>query len=243
MQGWLAHKGPCLSFWWLMHTLTTVPSFAFLSPWVDQLRLDWAYNASWLCPEFQNGCFYSNRIVGCITFFSLCHILSDSVSFVGNRPLVGEDIRYVSQVSARSTFGLDFPESPLLTSKRPPVGQFKVSEDTAPAVSFWSFLTWCPFPPGVPTHILLNTTGLSPPARADQLELVSVTGKVLKTLPIHYFPERQPQGLWNITEFVPPNEAFFLRVTGYDPNGFVFQRVSSVSFSSIKPGQWWTYWQ
>uniref|UniRef100_A0A3Q1K5W9 Ig-like domain-containing protein n=1 Tax=Anabas testudineus TaxID=64144 RepID=A0A3Q1K5W9_ANATE len=88
---------------------------------------------------------------------------------------------------------------------------------------------------GVPTYILLNTTGLSPPARADRLELLSVTGEAIKTLPIRYYPERRPYGLWNITEFIPPNEAFFLRVTGYDRDGFLFQRVSSVSFSSIVP--------
>ncbi|XP_053178575.1 hemicentin-1 [Scomber japonicus] len=88
---------------------------------------------------------------------------------------------------------------------------------------------------GIPTHILLNTTGLSPPARADRLELLSISGKVIKTLPIRYYPDRQPYGLWNITEFIPPNEAFFLRVTGYDRDGFVFQRVSSVSYSSIVP--------
>ncbi|XP_027145831.1 hemicentin-1 [Larimichthys crocea] len=88
---------------------------------------------------------------------------------------------------------------------------------------------------GIPTHILLNTTGLSPPARADRLELLSITGEVIKTLPIRYYPERKPYGLWNITEFIPPNEAFFLRVTGYDLDGFLFQRVSSVSFSSIIP--------
>ncbi|XP_029939526.1 hemicentin-1, partial [Salarias fasciatus] len=88
---------------------------------------------------------------------------------------------------------------------------------------------------GVPTHILLNTTGLSPPARPDRLELLSITGEVMKTLPIRYYPERQPYNLWNITEFIPPNEAFFLRVTGYDRDGFLFQRVSSVSFSSIIP--------
>ncbi|XP_023195302.1 hemicentin-1 [Xiphophorus maculatus] len=88
---------------------------------------------------------------------------------------------------------------------------------------------------GIPTHILLNTTGLSPPARPDRLELLTVTGEVIKTLPIRYYPERQPYNLWNITEFIPPNEAFFLRLTGYDSQGFVFQRVSSVSFSSIVP--------
>uniref|UniRef100_A0A673IBQ3 Hemicentin-1 n=1 Tax=Sinocyclocheilus rhinocerous TaxID=307959 RepID=A0A673IBQ3_9TELE len=88
---------------------------------------------------------------------------------------------------------------------------------------------------GIPTFILLNTTGLSPPARADRLELLSITGDVMKTLPIRYFPDQRPYGIWNITEFVPPKVAFFLRVTGYDRDGFVFQRVSSVSYSSIVP--------
>ncbi|XP_024909783.1 hemicentin-1-like, partial [Cynoglossus semilaevis] len=88
---------------------------------------------------------------------------------------------------------------------------------------------------GIPTHILINTTGLSPLARPDRLELLSVSGEVIKTLPIGYFPERKPYGLWNITEFIPPKEAFFLRVTGFDQDGYLFQRVSSVSFSSIIP--------
>jgi len=60
---------------------------------------------------------------------------------------------------------------------------------------------------------------------------------VVKTLPILYYPAPQPFGLWNITEFIPPDDAFFLMVTGYDADGYVFQRVSSVSFSSIVPGQ------
>ncbi|XP_040926337.1 hemicentin-1 isoform X2 [Betta splendens] len=88
---------------------------------------------------------------------------------------------------------------------------------------------------GVPTHILLNTTGLRPPARPDRLELLSVSGQAIKTLPIRFYPERRPYGLWNVTEFIPPDEAFFLRVTGYDRDGFLFQRVSSVSFSNIVP--------
>ncbi|XP_053542916.1 hemicentin-1 isoform X1 [Ictalurus punctatus] len=88
---------------------------------------------------------------------------------------------------------------------------------------------------GIPTFILLNTTGLSRPARADQLELLSITGGVIKTMPILYYPERKPYGIWNITDFIPPDEAFFLRVTGYDRDGFLFQRVSSVLFSNIIP--------
>ncbi|NWV14212.1 HMCN1 protein, partial [Ptilonorhynchus violaceus] len=88
---------------------------------------------------------------------------------------------------------------------------------------------------GIPTFVLLNTTGILLPARVDRLELLSITGELLKTLPVKYYPDRKPYGLWNISDFIPPDEAFFVRITGYDKDDYLFQRVSSVSFSSITP--------
>ncbi|XP_068397521.1 hemicentin-1 isoform X4 [Eschrichtius robustus] len=88
---------------------------------------------------------------------------------------------------------------------------------------------------GIPTYVLLNTSGISIPARVDRLELLSISGSSLKTIPIKYYPDRKPYGIWNISDFTPPNEAFFLKVTGYDKDDYLFQRVSSVSFSSIVP--------
>nr|XP_014344645.1 PREDICTED: hemicentin-1 [Latimeria chalumnae] len=88
---------------------------------------------------------------------------------------------------------------------------------------------------GIPTYVLLNTTGVSLPARVDLLELLGISGGLLKTIPVKYYPDRKPYGIWNITEFIPPNESFFLKVTGYDKDDYLFQRVSSVSFSSIVP--------
>ncbi|XP_078498867.1 hemicentin-1 [Lissotriton helveticus] len=88
---------------------------------------------------------------------------------------------------------------------------------------------------GIPTFVLLNTTGIAYPARVDRLELLSTSGGPLKTIPVKYYPDRKPYGIWNVTDFVPPSEAFFLRVTGYDKDDFLFQRVSSVSFSNIIP--------
>lgn len=85
--------------------------------------------------------------------------------------------------------------------------------------------------------MLLNTTGILLPARVDRLELLSVTGELLKTLPVKYYPDRKPYGLWNISDFIPPDEAFFVKITGYDKDDYLFQRVSSVLFSSITPGK------
>ncbi|XP_012495413.1 PREDICTED: hemicentin-1-like [Propithecus coquereli] len=88
---------------------------------------------------------------------------------------------------------------------------------------------------GIPTYVLLNTSGISIPARVDRLELLSISGSSLKTIPVKYYPDQKPYGIWNISDFIPPNEAFFLKVTGYDKDDYLFQRVSSVSFSSIVP--------
>ncbi|KAM9324527.1 hemicentin-1 [Gastrophryne carolinensis] len=86
------------------------------------------------------------------------------------------------------------------------------------------------------TYVLLNTTGLQHPARIDRLDLLTTSGQLLETIPVKFYPDRIPYEIWNVTEFIPPKEAFFLRVTGYDKDDYLFQRASSVSFSSIIPG-------
>ncbi|XP_067893515.1 hemicentin-1 isoform X1 [Heterodontus francisci] len=89
---------------------------------------------------------------------------------------------------------------------------------------------------GIPTYLLLNTTGLVPPARVDRVELLGTSGVALKTIPVKYYPDRKPYSILNVTDFIPPDEAFFLKITGYDTEDYLFQRVSSVSYSSIVPG-------
>ncbi|KAM8931068.1 hemicentin-1 [Pelodytes ibericus] len=89
---------------------------------------------------------------------------------------------------------------------------------------------------GIPTYVLLNITGLRHPARVDRLELLTISGDLLETVPLKYYPDRTPYEIWNVTEFIPPNEPFFLKLIGYDQDDYLFQRVSSVSFSNIIPG-------
>ncbi|KAG8436526.1 hypothetical protein GDO86_007581 [Hymenochirus boettgeri] len=89
---------------------------------------------------------------------------------------------------------------------------------------------------GIPTHLLLNTKGIKYPSRTEHLELLTPSGNLLKTIPIKHYPDRVPYEIWNVTEFIPPNEAFFLKLIGYDKDDYLFQRVSSVSFSNRIPG-------
>lgn len=97
-------------------------------------------------------------------------------------------------------------------------------------------LTECLILAGILTYVLLNTTGLQHPARIDRLDLLTTSGKLLESIPVKYYPDKIPYEIWNITEFTPPNEAFILRITGYDKDDYLFQRASSVSFSNIIPG-------
>ncbi|XP_068096243.1 hemicentin-1 isoform X2 [Hyperolius riggenbachi] len=90
---------------------------------------------------------------------------------------------------------------------------------------------------GILTYVLLNTTGLQHPGRIDRLDLLTTSGMLLQSIPVKYYPGRVPYEIWNVTAFTPPNEAFFLRITGYDKDDYLFQRASSVSFSNIIPGQ------
>ncbi|KAL4660770.1 hemicentin-1-like [Arapaima gigas] len=90
---------------------------------------------------------------------------------------------------------------------------------------------------GVPAHVLLKCTGLTPPGHVNQAELVSAAGHSLQSFPIPVPADRGSRGLWNIPEFRTPTEPFFIRVSGRDGDGYRFQRLSSVSYTNLIPGR------
>ncbi|XP_078083679.1 hemicentin-1-like [Mustelus asterias] len=89
---------------------------------------------------------------------------------------------------------------------------------------------------GITTHVLLNCSGLHPPGQLDRLELLSTSGETLMSLPIRPQSSHNTNSVWKVPEFMPPNENFFLKVTGYDREGYRFQRLSSVSYTNLVPG-------
>uniref|UniRef100_A0A674A6B1 Ig-like domain-containing protein n=1 Tax=Salmo trutta TaxID=8032 RepID=A0A674A6B1_SALTR len=88
---------------------------------------------------------------------------------------------------------------------------------------------------GVPAHVLLKCTGLKPPGQLSHMELVSGSGRSLRTLPVPLPSDRGSRGLWRVPEFHTPSQSFFLKVTGKDEEGYRFQRLSSVSYTNIIP--------
>ncbi|KAK6480953.1 hemicentin-1-like [Huso huso] len=88
---------------------------------------------------------------------------------------------------------------------------------------------------GIPAHVLLNCTGLSPPGHVSRMELLSASGRSLRALSVLRPPDRGSSGLWNIPEFRSPSESFFLKLNGKDKDGYSFQRLSSVSYTNIIP--------
>ncbi|XP_028312888.1 hemicentin-1 [Gouania willdenowi] len=88
---------------------------------------------------------------------------------------------------------------------------------------------------GLPSHVLLKCTGLKPPGHLSHVELMSGSGRSLRTIPIPMPTDLGQHGLWSLPEFRTPPQSFFIRVTGKDEEGYRFQRLSSVSFTNIIP--------
>ncbi|XP_013862624.1 hemicentin-1 isoform X1 [Austrofundulus limnaeus] len=88
---------------------------------------------------------------------------------------------------------------------------------------------------GLPAHVMLKCTGLKPPGFLSHVELVSSSGRSLRTIPVPLPSDLGQQGLWPLPEFRTPPQSFFIKVSGNDDMGFHFQRLSIVSYSNIIP--------
>uniref|UniRef100_A0A3B3X3L6 Ig-like domain-containing protein n=1 Tax=Poecilia mexicana TaxID=48701 RepID=A0A3B3X3L6_9TELE len=84
-------------------------------------------------------------------------------------------------------------------------------------------------------HVMLKCTGLKPPGYLSQVELMSASGRSLRTIPVSLPSDLGQQGLWTLPEFRTPPQSFFIKATGNDESGFRFQRLSSVSYTNIIP--------
>lgn len=91
--------------------------------------------------------------------------------------------------------------------------------------------------PGLPAHVMLKCTGLKPPGQLNLVELMSSSGRSLRTMPTQPSSGLQQDGLWRLPEFRTPSQSFFIRVTGKDDEGYRFQRLSSVSYTNVIPGK------
>ncbi|XP_029915084.1 hemicentin-1 [Myripristis murdjan] len=88
---------------------------------------------------------------------------------------------------------------------------------------------------GVPAHVLLKCTGLKPPGQLNHVELMSGSGRSLRTIPVPLPSDLGSRGLWSLPEFRTPSQSFFIKVVGKDEEGYRFQRLSSVSYTNIIP--------
>ncbi|XP_016112004.1 hemicentin-1 [Sinocyclocheilus grahami] len=88
---------------------------------------------------------------------------------------------------------------------------------------------------GVPAHMMLKCSGLKPPGLVTNMELVSLGGRSLRTIPVPLPDDGGSGGIWRIPEFRTPSQSFFLKVSGNDGDGYNFQRLSSVSYTNIIP--------
>ncbi|XP_061672486.1 hemicentin-1 [Syngnathoides biaculeatus] len=88
---------------------------------------------------------------------------------------------------------------------------------------------------GLPAYVLLKCTGLKPPGHLSHVELMSGSGRSLRTIQVPLPSDLGQQGLWPVPELYTPSQSFFIKTTGRDEEGYRFQRLSSVSYTNIVP--------
>ena len=96
------------------------------------------------------------------------------------------------------------------------------------------------------TYLLLNGTGLDETGLFNEVELTEKTGyfRQLELMDLQgnsiseyqltvdgYLPHR-----YSAPPFLPPDQYFYLKVTGVDANGYVFWRITPTALSAIIPG-------
>ncbi|XP_069842937.1 hemicentin-2 [Dendropsophus ebraccatus] len=88
---------------------------------------------------------------------------------------------------------------------------------------------------GIPISALVNCTGLTPPGQVNHLDLLRVSGESYFSLPAERLPYKRTKQLWTVPLFQAPKGSFFVKINGTDHNGYKFQRLSNVAYTSIIP--------
>ncbi|XP_070532919.1 hemicentin-1-like [Ptychodera flava] len=86
---------------------------------------------------------------------------------------------------------------------------------------------------GIPTHLILNATGLDIPGEFTKVELVDLKGQIIREFSLQV--NLSNPSIYIVPKFLPPNEYFFVRVTGYDKQNFKFLRMTSAAVSPEVP--------
>ncbi|XP_056395554.1 LOW QUALITY PROTEIN: hemicentin-2 [Hyla sarda] len=88
---------------------------------------------------------------------------------------------------------------------------------------------------GIPISALVNCSGLTPPGQVNHLDLLRVSGEPYFSLPAERLPYKRSKHLWTVPLFQAPKGSFFVKINGTDHNGYKFQRLSNVAYTSIIP--------
>ncbi|XP_070581752.1 hemicentin-1-like [Ptychodera flava] len=86
---------------------------------------------------------------------------------------------------------------------------------------------------GIPTHLILNATGLDLPGEFTKVELVDLKGQIIREFSLQV--NLSNPSIYIVPKFLPPNEFFFVQVTGYDKQNFTFLRMTSAAVSPEVP--------
>lgn len=85
--------------------------------------------------------------------------------------------------------------------------------------------------------MVVNCSGLEPPGRLQEIELFNSSGRALLSLPLRPLSNASSRQLWVGSPLRAPPGDFLLKVKGEDAQGHPLHRLSSVTYTSVVPGE------
>ncbi|WKY14387.1 hypothetical protein Q1695_000159 [Nippostrongylus brasiliensis] len=84
------------------------------------------------------------------------------------------------------------------------------------------------------TYLLVNMTNLLPPGNVGEIALMDYYGNTIYAS--NATQHREVYGMYFVGPFIPPSDLFFVRVKGFDQDGYEFQRIAPTAIGSVAVG-------
>ncbi|VDL71886.1 unnamed protein product [Nippostrongylus brasiliensis] len=84
------------------------------------------------------------------------------------------------------------------------------------------------------TYLLVNMTNLLPPGNVAEIALMDYYGNTIYAS--NATQHREVYGMYFVGPFIPPSDLFFVRVKGFDQDGYEFQRIAPTAIGSVAVG-------
>lgn len=94
---------------------------------------------------------------------------------------------------------------------------------------------------GVRSQLLISAEQLLPRGYLQKVEFLDLRGHIIDGHEYTLEPDPDHEGIYRVSDIVPPGEYFHIRVKGIDSQNYMFQRITAAAVSPLVPGMFYLH--